>query len=114
MLAGLGLNGRIPSDLGRLDSLVSLSLRRNRLSGPIPPELGNLASLDHLNLSYNALTGGIPPELGSIPSELAGIERLSRAVAGHHGRPTGTHNLYLALLGEAGIVPCCCWCPPLS
>ena len=65
-LSGLGLNGRIPSDLGRLDRLVSLSLRRNRLTGRIPPELGNLASLKYLNLSFNALTGGIPPELAKL------------------------------------------------
>ncbi len=38
-LAGFGLNGRIPPDLGRLDRLVSLSLGRNRLtvSGIGPP-----------------------------------------------------------------------------
>ena len=65
-LWGLGLNGRIPSDLGRLDRLVVLSLERNRLTGRIPPELGNLASLEHLILSYNALTGGIPPELAKL------------------------------------------------
>ena len=65
-LAGLGLNGRIPTDLGRLDRLVSLLLHRNRLTGHIPPELGNLASLEHLSLSYNALTGGIPPELAKL------------------------------------------------
>ena len=62
-LAELGLNGHIPSALGRLDRLVSLSLQRNRLTGRIPPEFGDLASLKKLNLSYNALTGGIPPEL---------------------------------------------------
>ena len=62
----LGLNGRIPSDLGRLDRLVLLALQRNRLTGRIPPELGNLASLEHLSLSYNALTGGIPPELAKL------------------------------------------------
>ena len=65
-LAGLGLNGRIPSELGRLDHLVSLSLLRNRLTGRIPPELGNLASLEYLILNYNALTGGIPPELAKL------------------------------------------------
>ena len=65
-LWALGLNGRIPSDLGRLDRLVVLSLQRNRLTGHIPPELGNLASLEHLSLSYNALTGGIPPELAKL------------------------------------------------
>ena len=65
-LSELGLNGRIPPDIGRLDRLVSLSLARNRLSGRIPPELGNLASLEDLILSYNALTGGIPPELAKL------------------------------------------------
>ena len=65
-LAGLGLNGRIPKDLGRLDRLVSLHLRRNRLTGRIPAALGDLASLERLSLSYNALTGGIPPELAKL------------------------------------------------
>ena len=65
-LAGLGLNGHLPSALGRLDRLVSLSLQRNRLTGRIPPELGDLASLKKLNLSYNALTGAIPPELAML------------------------------------------------
>ena len=71
-LAVLGLNGRIPSDIGRLDRLASLLLQRNRLEGPIPPELGALASLERLNLSYNALTGGIPPEL----AELKNLDQL--------------------------------------
>ena len=65
-LAGLGLNGRIPTDLGRLDRLVSLFLNRNRLTGRIPAALGDLASLERLSLSYNALTGGIPPELAKL------------------------------------------------
>ena len=65
-LRGLGLNGRIPSDLGHLDGLVRLNLQRNRLAGSIPPELGNLASLEFLNLSYNNLTGAIPPELAKL------------------------------------------------
>ena len=66
VLTGLGLNGRIPTDLGRLDRLVSLFLNRNRLTGRIPAALGDLASLERLSLSYNALTGGIPPELAKL------------------------------------------------
>ena len=65
-LRGLGLNGRIPSDLGRLDHLVGLFLERNRLAGRIPPELGDLASLERLVLNHNSLTGAIPPELGKL------------------------------------------------
>ncbi len=67
-LAGLGLNGRIPPELGRLDCLVSLSLQRNRVTGSIPPELGNLARLKYLNLSWNALAGTVPPELAKSSS----------------------------------------------
>ena len=67
LLTGLGLNGRIPPELGNLDRLVHLSLRRNRLTGSIPPELGNLASLQILHLGHNNLTGTIPPELARLP-----------------------------------------------
>ena len=65
-LAGLGLNGRIPSGLGHLDRLVSLSLQRNRLTGRIPPELGKLADLEVLGLACNALTGAVPAELAKL------------------------------------------------
>ena len=98
-LARLGLNGRIPPDIGRLDRLVFLSLRRNRLTGRIPPELGNLASLEHLNLSHNALTGGIPPELaklGNLEELWLKINRLTGAV------PAALGELDLSLLRLSG------------
>ena len=91
-LAGLGLNGRIPTDLGRLDRLVSLLLHRNRLTGHIPPELGDLASLERLSLSYNALTGGIP-------LELAKLENLDKLWL-KHNRLTGAVP---AALGELDL-----------
>ena len=91
-LAGLGLNGRIPSDLGRLERLVSLQLRRNRLTGRIPPELSDLASLEHLSLSYNTLTGDIPPELG----KLGNLKTLTLK----HNRLTG---VVPAALGELDL-----------
>ena len=71
-LAGLGLNGQIPSDLGSLDRLVSLSLAQNRLTGRIPPALGRLDRLVSLRLNRNRLTGPVPPELG----ELSNLEKL--------------------------------------
>ena len=36
---------------------------------------------------------------------LATLAYMDGAPIGYHGRPTGAHNLYLTLLGEAGIVP---------
>ena len=36
---------------------------------------------------------------------LGALESMDSAPIGNHGRPLGPHNLYLTLLGEAGIVP---------
>ena len=55
--------GKIPSELGSLANLRSLSLRDNQLTGGIPAELGNLTNLVHLWLDGNQLTGEIPAEL---------------------------------------------------
>ena len=44
-LGALGLNGRIPKELGSLANLQGLSLNNNQLTGEIPPELGGLSNL---------------------------------------------------------------------
>ena len=65
------LTGGIPKELGSLANLLSLSLSENRLTGEIPKELGSLANLQYLSLSENRLTGGIPKELGSLANLLS-------------------------------------------
>ena len=94
-LGALGLNGRIPKELGSLANLTRLSLWGNQLTGEIPPELGRLSNLTQLILHGNQLTGEIPPELGGlsnltllilhgngltgeIPTELGGLSNLTR------------------------------------
>ena len=72
VLLGNALSGPVPTELGNLANLQSLSLSRNALSGPVPTELGNLANLRILNLGGNALSGPVPTELGN----LANLERL--------------------------------------
>ena len=62
------LTGIIPSELGDLTGLESLSLHSNALRGTIPPELGNLVNLRKLDLAFNGLEGPIPPELGRLTS----------------------------------------------
>ena len=59
------LTGSIPGELGALANLRVLSLWSNELTGPIPGELGALANLEDLSLSNNRLTGPIPASLGS-------------------------------------------------
>ena len=98
-LPDLGLNGRIPPELGRLDRLVTLALQRNRLTGSIPPELGNLASLQKLNLHYNNLTGTIPPELARLP-QLRQLSLKHNRLAGPV--PAALGDLELQVLRLAG------------
>ena len=93
-LGALGLNGRIPKELGSLANLTELVLADNQLTGEIPPELGGLSNLQQLSLWGNQLTGEIPPELGrlsnltrlfldgnqltgEIPPELGGLSNLT-------------------------------------
>ncbi len=60
-LAGFGLMGPIPMELGQLDHLVMLDLSGNSLSGMIPMELGQLTNLAVLHLQNNAdLEGPLP------------------------------------------------------
>ena len=65
-LDGNQLSGSVPSELGNLDNLRTLSLSDNQLSGSIPSELGNLANLGVLWLDVNQLSGSIPLELGNL------------------------------------------------
>ena len=67
------LTAAIPAELGRLTRLTYLNLSGNRLGGAIPPELGRLTRLTYLNLSSNRLTGRIPAELGQIGPQLVSL-----------------------------------------
>jgi hypothetical protein len=64
-LTGNTLTGVLPTVLGRLTELRQLWLYDNSLSGPIPSELGNLARLGTLQLESNNLSGAMPSEVCS-------------------------------------------------
>ncbi|KAI3948533.1 hypothetical protein MKW92_018102 [Papaver armeniacum] len=54
------LTGSIPSELGKLSHLTSLSLNSNQLNGTIPASFQNLHRLNHLELGGNYLSGSVP------------------------------------------------------
>ncbi|KAH9288339.1 hypothetical protein KI387_032456, partial [Taxus chinensis] len=62
------LNGRVPSDFGKLKGLMFLNLSTNHLSGTIPHSLGEMVQLESLDLSTNKFSGKIPQELNSLDS----------------------------------------------
>ena len=73
-LSDNNLHGSIPADLGSLDDMAWLDLRRNRLSGSIPEALGDLDSLTHLYLAGNSLTGCVPTGLrGDLSNDFASL-----------------------------------------
>ena len=60
------LSGVVPSDLGRLSSLIYLDLMRTQLSGRVPTEFASLSLLTLLDLSTTAVTGPIPSQFVEI------------------------------------------------
>ena len=72
-LAGQGLSGRIPPEIGQLSELGHLDLSDNQLTGSIPPELGELTNLRVLSIRDNNLTGCIPEALTGVDGDLSGL-----------------------------------------
>ena len=67
------LDGRIPAEVGLLDSLFSFNLSHNDLTGTIPPSIGRLTGVRDFNLRDNKqLDGPLPPEMGN----MAGLDYL--------------------------------------
>ncbi|RWR78886.1 receptor-like protein 12 [Cinnamomum micranthum f. kanehirae] len=59
-------HGRIPKEIGNLNSLYMLNMSNNEFNGPIPSSLGNLRQLESLDLSMNRLSGEIPIQLTAL------------------------------------------------
>ena len=61
-----GLHGQLPSELGLLSTLETVTFASNSLEGELPIELGSLASLDYLDLGLNNISGTIPTTFASL------------------------------------------------
>ena len=107
-LGGNHLAGRLPPELGYLDSLRELDLTGNSIAGPIPPELGNLSALETLRLTHNRLSGSLPPELGNL-SNLSALyiegNRLSGPIPVEFGQLSRLAELHLRWNGLVGPIP---------
>ncbi|MDE2876865.1 MAG: hypothetical protein OXQ93_15600 [Gemmatimonadota bacterium] len=103
-----GLTGRIPPELGLLETLEGLDLSFNSLTGSIPSELGQLARLKELDVSGNGLTGPVPAQLGAL-SELEELvlrsNHLTDSVPAALGALTALKELDLSGNGLGGRIP---------
>jgi len=61
------LSGTIPTELGNLELMQQLWLFNNTLTGQVPSELGNLGSMTTLDISVNELSGSIPRLICTLP-----------------------------------------------
>ncbi|KAL1155861.1 hypothetical protein V6Z11_A08G052800 [Gossypium hirsutum] len=57
------LTGEIPTEIGNLSEIRSLSLSHNNLTGHIPSTFSKLKQIESLDLSHNNLIGRIPIQL---------------------------------------------------
>ena len=60
------LAGSIPTEIGKLSGLASLSITNCGIIGTLPSELGNLAEMQQMWLSGNYIIGSVPSEIGSL------------------------------------------------
>ncbi|XP_012842360.1 PREDICTED: probable leucine-rich repeat receptor-like protein kinase At5g49770 [Erythranthe guttata] len=77
-----GMTGSLPSGIGDVKKLSSLSLNSNNFIGSIPPSIGNLLNLYWLDLADNKLTGTIPVSDGTSP----GLDMLIHTKHFHFGK----------------------------
>jgi len=108
-LSNNNLNGSLPTELGDLTGLISLSITLNpNLSGSIPGSLGNLLQLTNLQLWNNNMTGPIPSTLGNL-NNLVRLEllnnQLSGAIPSTLGNLTSLEHLQLQGNQLTGIIP---------
>lgn len=60
------LEGPLPLQIGRMESMQALDLSANRLSGTIPVEIRCCAGLVYVNLSRNMLQGSLPSSMDTL------------------------------------------------
>ena len=102
-----GLTGTIPPELGNLTKLEALSVGGNQLSGEIPSWLGNLSNLRELHLVSNQFSGTIPPWIGDLPLRglYLGHNRLTGDIPAELANLSGLRSLYLAGNNLTGCIP---------
>ncbi|KAJ6764864.1 RECEPTOR-LIKE PROTEIN 12 ISOFORM X1 [Salix koriyanagi] len=103
--------GKIPSSVGSLFFLQTLSLHNNTLHGELPMSLKNCSMLKFLDLGENRLSGEIPPWIGESLSSLMFLSLQSNEFIGsippHICQLRNVRILDLSLNNITGAIPEC-------
>ena len=71
-----GLDGTIPSEIGLLTNMQQMWLFGNRLVAPLPTELGSLSQLRIFQVEGNAINGTMPLQVCSLRNNQTGLVSL--------------------------------------
>ncbi|XP_058737096.1 receptor protein kinase-like protein ZAR1 [Vicia villosa] len=111
-LAGKGLRGYLPSELGNLIYLRRLSLHTNLFHGSIPVQLFNATSLHSIFLHGNNLSGSLSPSVCNLP-RLQNIDLSQNSISGTIPESLGNcaqlQHLILAGNNFSGNIPVTPW-----
>ncbi|KAI3876688.1 hypothetical protein MKX03_034197 [Papaver bracteatum] len=102
------ITGSIPQSVTKLKHLNSLDLTYLSLSGPVPNFLHQLSGLNHLDLSNNQFSGSIPPSLSdlkNIGTILLHNNKLTGSIPESFGKFSGIRYLYLSGNKLTGPIP---------
>ena len=62
------VRGTIPTEIAKLTQVSVLNLQKNLLSGELPQELGKMTALTHINVANNKHLSGVVPDLSQLVS----------------------------------------------
>ncbi|XP_052727574.1 probable inactive receptor kinase At3g02880 [Vigna angularis] len=104
----MGLSGSLPSGLGNLTELQTLSLRFNALTGPIPADFINLKALRNLYLQGNFFSGEVPDAVFALQNLVRlnlGNNNFSGEISPKFNGLTRLSTLYLKRNNFTGSIP---------
>ncbi|WCJ41934.1 Receptor kinase-like protein Xa21 [Euphorbia peplus] len=111
-IAGNGLTGTIPKEIGNLNNLISLNLENNNLQGFIPKTIDKLRKLQGISINSNRIQGKIPSELCALQSLSLidfGENELLGKVPSCLGNLKSVRYLYLDYNKLSSIIPSTLW-----
>ncbi|ESW13912.1 hypothetical protein PHAVU_008G236900 [Phaseolus vulgaris] len=107
-LPAMGLSGSLPSGLGNLTELQTLSLRFNALTGRIPADFVNLKALRNLYLQGNFFSGEVPDAVFALQNLVRlnlGSNNFSGEISPKFNGLTRLSTLYLERNNFTGSIP---------